>query len=527
MLPLLLIFVVCSLAGEPGDPPLFVVPANGNYSWKPIPVTQLRCPPRYINKSVDKLATHTVTTVRFDYAYTSDSTIPGNLCHKVEWAVLCSTNFLGQHTYQYALTPQKVSEIECKEAVLQYSDAEITPPHFPSPDCGWMRDVWTESSFVEIVPHNVHYDPYTGYLLDPQFVGGRCKSSPCLCIHNGTIWLGGQKEPQLCQRQVESTATLAYDPKGKTKDMTLFGTETRPVSLGQACRLNFCEREGLRLESGDFIQIKIPNSLLLHNRINLYAKKCDPGVTVGLHSRVTHDRGVDLALIDEQDRLTCIQTSLIIMSTNKISSAELSNFTPRYPGNGYAYRLNQNQLESALVHYVGVYRVPSNSSDPTLIGYSMNGTSIIWTDWVKPNSSTPYLAGPNGILRSPRGRIILPHLEAVYQYYDLAITLAHDIHPIAHPGVRIISNFTDALPIVHRPGGQDGSVGDLMSELFGGIGGKIGGFLVGVIVIILLVFVIKTLLARCLRGTTGPAPVPTRLVRRASSRWRNYGNSPV
>lgn len=527
MLPLLLLVVVSSARSELGDPPLLVVPAEGNYSWRPIPISQLRCPPRYLTKKPDKDSLVSVRTVRFDYDYTSDAMLDGYLCHKVEWAVLCSTNFLNQHSFQYALTPQKVTEIECKEAIHQYEAQGRTDPHFPSPNCGWMRESWTELSFVEITPHQIHYDPYTGSLLDPQFVGGRCRASPCLCIHNGTMWIGGQKEPQLCKRQVEGTATLAYDPKGKTKDMTVFGAELRPISLAHACRLNFCEREGFRLETGDFIQIRVQNSPMIASRLNMYSRRCEEGKTVGLHSSSSHTQAVDLALIDEQDRLSCIQTSLVIMSTNKASPTELTHFSPRFPGNGIAYRIHMNQLEAATVHYVGVYKLPSNSTVPNLIGYSHNDTPLYWKDWVPPNKTTDYLTGPNGLLKNPRGKIIIPDLEALYQYYDLAITMAHDIHPIQHPGLRILSNFTDELPIIHRSGGQDNSVGGVLSEFFQGIGGKISGFLLGCILIIGLICVLKLCLKKCINRSATAKVNPPRLARRSSSRWRNYRNSPV
>nr|AYP67528.1 glycoprotein [Manly virus] len=488
----------------------FAFPEDRKYIWKRINVSDMECPAIYNNPSLNPVVRVNLRHPEFTGEF--NDVIKGFICTKLKFAVKCSVNFFGWKTYQHSSQDLSPVISECTSAVEMYRvNGQTTTPAYPTPNCGWMAEHWAEESFIVLTDHPVHSDPYSGELVDKAFPGGTCATEHCQTIHHGSLWIPVEKVSPSCKFFKVSTGYLGTTT-GAIQRRLLYSTGMGVRSLAGICRMSFCGHEGWRLSTGEFVEV--PGDFL---KFTGTIPNCAPGLKISEPTVEGKLARSHLEIMDQEARLQCLSTLAIAVSTKKVSPFILSLFTPTHPGKGKAYRLHGSYIEEATVPYIGLRTLMTTPHEDN-IGIREDGTLVSWTDWVNVTGMSG-LSGPNGIIRFPDGKILIPNSDMYSMRHSLLLTMTQELQDVPHPHREIEKNQTDSITKLNRDLGTDGApnIGDWFRSP-GGIAA------ISIPIVILIAIILFCLLknAKCTRKTIVVKPQ-----KRQPNSWANVATTSV
>lgn len=313
----------------------------------------------------------------------SNVTAHGYLCTKATWSVTCSEGFFGGRTLTHKIHPTLPTVSECVEAVRLYRTNHHSGLGFPVENCGWMG-VNTESSVnIQISEASIYVDPYSQRFIDSRFIGGVCTTPPCKLTTLDTIWMNSSSINKLCSQR---TPIDVYIPNFNKTGFYL--NDLVATNLSGACQLKVCGENGIRLVTGEWMNLpaKNPNEVAwMKDLVNcpLLTEIQD----VSLKGMMNHLEGT--LLMDDSYRL-CIESKEKFMTGEAVTRFDIARISPALPIGGPVYRKNGDRVEVGYSEYA-LLRSPGNSllgGNSDIIGYdTVNNAPVIWKHWVQSNST--------------------------------------------------------------------------------------------------------------------------------------------
>ena len=403
------------------DDPIMFVPEPRNYSWSQVSFEDLRCPTFLIGPDEVKGTSVSVGVMR---SLVGTSDLGGYICSKEQLATTCKTNAVGQHWISHDRHKTKLTQRQCKAAVMVWMEEGTSPiAEYPAPSCAfkWFRTYSETSvaSYVSVTQHPVHVDLYTATLVDPGFVGGVCSGTYCPMIHDSMLWMG--------LKRIKSKCPAYRTITGIKQDDVIYTDDYPPFSLVGACSMSFCETEGIRTREGLFLIADLtypacPNS--------------SPVKAATLQFEIDH---ISEEFHEMSARAMCLNAYGVIRRTQAVHDLQLSYFGQNHPGEGVAYRRGigpdgKGLLLQAHVSYIPIMKV----SDPLteVIGWTKEEGVVKWTYWLFVENDT--WAGPNGWTKRTvreESLVTIPHLEMFKREYDQRILERQDLTTLIHPHV--------------------------------------------------------------------------------------------
>lgn len=426
-----------------------------NKTWSAVKPTHIKCPNRdnLYDSSEDTIVSH-VTVSLPDYK--ADYHIPGFLCHKITYTTSCTEGILWSQTISQKIQGAKISHLECVESIKEYLSGTLVSFGFPLKRCEWRTIVDESQNEIVVEPHKVLVDPYNGRYVDPIFPGGYTSPGPTQTIHSDVIWVPEQVTLSDLCTTMRSQQGIVYNKglQSERNNVTVFGTVGilggREFPLKGSCRMKYCNKTGIRVASGEWIDVSVNlNAPANQPKFLEGISACSGSEVISLsQSSGLTDESSGVAL-DTIYRLQCQQTVSKIMSNEPISQYDVSFLAQTNPGVGPVYWLNGNQLLQTMGLYQKIVSDPSEIS-LNIIGRLPNGEPLIETNIFSDKQFPTVKRLPNGFMIVNNKLIQPPGLILENEIHSWLIRPA-DLHPINHPISQIIDNMTSLLPSAILP----------------------------------------------------------------------------
>lgn len=324
----------------------------------------------------------------------------GWMCHASKWVTTCDFRWYGPKYITHSIRSFTPSVEQCKESIEQTKQGTWLNPGFPPQSCGYATVTDAEAVIVQVTPHHVLVDEYTGEWVDSQFINGKCSNYICPTVHNSTTWHSDYKVKGLCDSNLISMDITFFSEDGELSSLGKEGTGFRSNYFayetgGKACKMQYCKHWGVRLPSGVWFEMA-DKDLFAAARF----PECPEGSSISAPSQTS----VDVSLIQDVERILdyslCQETWSKIRAGLPISPVDLSYLAPKNPGTGPAFTIINGTLKYFETRYIRVdIAAPILSR---MVGM-ISGTTTereLWDDWA------PYEdveIGPNGVLRTSSG----------------------------------------------------------------------------------------------------------------------------
>ncbi|ACK77584.1 G protein/GFP fusion protein [Recombinant vesicular stomatitis Indiana virus rVSV-G/GFP] len=375
-----------------------VFPHNQKGNWKNVPSNYHYCPSSSdLNWHNDLIGTALqVKMPKSHKAIQAD----GWMCHASKWVTTCDFRWYGPKYITHSIRSFTPSVEQCKESIEQTKQGTWLNPGFPPQSCGYATVTDAEAVIVQVTPHHVLVDEYTGEWVDSQFINGKCSNYICPTVHNSTTWHSDYKVKGLCDSNLISMDITFFSEDGELSSLGKEGTGFRSNYFayetgGKACKMQYCKHWGVRLPSGVWFEMA-DKDLFAAARF----PECPEGSSISAPSQTS----VDVSLIQDVERILdyslCQETWSKIRAGLPISPVDLSYLAPKNPGTGPAFTIINGTLKYFETRYIRVdIAAPILSR---MVGM-ISGTTTereLWDDWA------PYEdveIGPNGVLRTSSG----------------------------------------------------------------------------------------------------------------------------
>ncbi|AJG39211.1 glycoprotein [Wuhan Louse Fly Virus 10] len=427
-------------------------PFSKGGSWSIIEPTNIKCPNPYqvfdpeIHVRLDEYTAN-------EYSFSSIPVVPGYLCHKVRHFVTCTENLFGSKTLHRKISPDKISEGECLEAVNKYKQGTLIIGDQPDPICHYFEETEVSKSEIYISDHNVLFDPYTLNLLDPIFPNGRGSGKIVETIHSETIWIKSRRKTEVVCDDMIQTKGFIYQEKQylnstKSKSTFLQLENGRTFDLSKACKMNFCGIGGFRMKTGEWYQFtkqnKIPSMKFSEN-----LPICELNNTIYFERdpKVNPEKISSLAI---STHLKCLETVSKILEGRAISQFDISFLTQPRKGNGIMYWIKRGKVFQSQCVYSELIPNGKNSSSG-VIGTDTKGNIVIEQNMDKIPGTTGTYNLPNGFMIID-GKLIIPPGLILSETIHLSLLKPHKLIPFHHPMVtkaQVSSDFPENWEDIH------------------------------------------------------------------------------
>ncbi|CAH17547.1 glycoprotein [Isfahan virus] len=416
-----------------------VFPSETKLVWKPVLKGTRYCP-----QSAELNLEPDLKTMAFDSKVPigiTPSNSDGYLCHAAKWVTTCDFRWYGPKYITHSVHSLRPTVSDCKAAVEAYNAGTLMYPGFPPESCGYASITDSEFYVMLVTPHPVGVDDYRGHWVDPLFPTSECNSNFCETVHNATMWIPKDlKTHDVCSQDFQTIRVSVMYPQTKpTKgaDLTLKSKFHAHMKGDRVCKMKFCNKNGLRLGNGEWIEVgdevMLDNSKLL----SLF-----PDCLVGSVVKSTLlSEGVQTALW-ETDRLLdyslCQNTWEKIDRKEPLSAVDLSYLAPRSPGKGMAYIVANGSLMSAPARYIRVWIDSPILKEIKGKKESASGIdTVLWEQWLPFNGME---LGPNGLIKTKSGYKFPLYLLGM-GIVDQDLQELSSVNPVDHPHVPIAQAF--------------------------------------------------------------------------------------
>uniref|UniRef100_A0AAU7L089 Glycoprotein n=3 Tax=unclassified Sigmavirus TaxID=1802944 RepID=A0AAU7L089_9RHAB len=414
--------------------------------WSPVDYTSIHCP--QFDAGYDPSVHEILATVKvFRPPFQERITVKGFLCHKSRYSITCEEGFFGQTTETRHVDQMRVSSEECMDKVREYKSGNLDPTTFPKSECSWYSTNTVTNEHIDIVPHDVYLDPYTGNLIDPLFPGGVSHPSQRGTIHPNVAWMIDDLDPFIACKTFEVSNGNIYMPqKTSTREklqdyayLHVQGHKDKPFN--NSCRLNYCNQDGLRFADGEWLKITInleheSNQIWYEDEIPACGKDTTLNLNVGSNTagEITE---ISLELLM---RIKCHETIGKLLTHNPISPYDLSFLAQAYEGYGTAYKFDNGSIVHTFAQYAEVDIDEMNTED-NLLGRWADKSKVFLNEWSQLNG-TDISLGINGATKVGN-KIFLPQLILERTENHYALMTGHQLHKVSHPLIRALANQTE------------------------------------------------------------------------------------
>ncbi|ADG86352.1 virion transmembrane glycoprotein G [Tibrogargan virus] len=305
----------------------------------------------------------------------------GFLCYKDTWVTTCEETWYFSKTVKNHIIHEHITKDECFEALATYKLGKHVEPFFPAPSCYWSATNEERATFVNIQPHGVLLDPYSGKIKDPLIDSDNCDNDFCVTRSHQTHWLRNRK-PDIMERcnnetwechpikiyygwvskkkNQETSTTFNYVQTGLVIESQYIGH----VLMADLCIMTFCNRDGYLFPDGSWWEIKysLYHAFTKDHTVLNNAHKCGDRThgdhltefqrdkKVGYEDLEINLEGLEMRQKSRSINMMCLNRLAEIRNTHHINVLDMSYLTPKHPGRGLAYYFSQDQKNSSKYH---------------------------------------------------------------------------------------------------------------------------------------------------------------------------------
>lgn len=443
---------------------MIVLPSRFNNSWHIAHFDQIQCPFGELDVPPELGEKIGVEIMKPSSEIISD--IRGFLCHKISLLTTCSFSFWGTREVEYATKTVSISKTECESAIFNYKIKGPEIFEHPSSLCIWMDKNTVEKEVITVVDHPVHLDPYNMELVDTIFINGHTNIFEPLFIHDSSYWIS-ESPIQISQScpDFEIYTGVLYNTNNAKIDgfrptTRLWTNHFRTFSFQDVCKMNFCNKTGIKFPNNEWLKIRISNSISQNYQSWTHSlPTCGTPEEINLPKYRDVEQHTVESILGIFFHSKCVETVSRLRNKQSITPFDLSFLAQSHPGKGLAYRLGPHGLESQWTNYIRA-RPLQNHTDKNVIGETTSGELIKFHDWYTIGN---IIHGPNGIIQKGNVTLFPPH-QSLRSLIDQDITHTID-HSRIHVKIpRYVQNHQD-ISVLQTHGPTDRvNVGEKITE---------------------------------------------------------------
>lgn len=295
--------------------------------WKPVHVDNLKCP-RYDQRGKVNF------TMKMGFLESMQviKMVDGHLIHKVAYETICNEGFFGSKELTYVIHKPDIEE---KDLNGPFND-----PFFPAPECSWESRKTHIREFIFKESHPIRMDIYDGSFISPMFPEGKCHHFGCLTIHSNVYWKPEMPAERSCPTVVEEIVDVTL----LDGEFHLRIPDTGSFPLRTICKLDFCMKTGIKLDTGEWISVSKDG-----------LEKLDVSDCIDKSIQMRHEidakEHTRLTALGHIRTVSCMESISRMSTSSKVNHLDLSKFAPIRSGTGKAYRYCNGQLEETLAIY--------------------------------------------------------------------------------------------------------------------------------------------------------------------------------
>ncbi|AEG25348.1 glycoprotein [Vesiculovirus jurona] len=378
--------------------PIFF-PSEPQLEWKPVLPGSRYCP-QSNEMSLDPDLKKSTISVKVPIGVTPSKS-DGYLCHGAKWVSTCDFRWYGPKYITHSIHNLRPTTNDCEDAIKKYEAGTLINPGFPPDSCAYATVTDSEHLVILITPHHVGVDDYRGAWVDDSFPSGVCETNQCDTTHNSSIWIPKTKtRHNICSQTFANlSVTISYREGGAMKGADMvFHSKYHPHMVGgHICKMNFCNKQGLRLQNEEWIEIPSGTKVGNQDLMNLFSD-CKSGLEVRSTLR---SEGANTLTWETQrllDYALCQNTWDKFDNQGAVSALDLSYLAARAPGKGVAYTMINGTLHSAPTRYVRMWIESPSMEELKAKKESSSGVETsIWNQWFPFKGGE---IGPNGLIKA-------------------------------------------------------------------------------------------------------------------------------
>nr|P12647.1 RecName: Full=Spike glycoprotein; Flags: Precursor [Sigma virus]CAA29536.1 G protein precursor [Drosophila melanogaster sigmavirus] len=447
---LALIFITTSVwlaASQKTFTPDLVFPEmNRNSSWSVANYGEILCPTSF--QSYEPKKHQILTRVLVERpSLNTDTKVEGYTCHKVKYETICDMPWYFSPTISHSISPLRVKESECKDAIAEHQLGTHVSLSFPPEDCSWNSVNTKAYEDIIVKDHPVMLDPYTNNYVDAIFPGGISSPGMGGTIHDDMMWVskdlavspecsGGNKVWGLfihlgCMgggSRCWKSAPPHRGPQGQEPHFSL------PVS--------FYNKIGVRFHDGEWMKVSVnldhPNSVTF--QVTDFPP-CPPGTTIQTAVVENINPEIQELTVNMMYRLKCQETISKMVSGLPTSVFDLSYLIQVQEGPSIVYKREKGVLYQSVGMYQYIDTVTLNTEENQL-GENARGQKVFWTEWSDSPTRPDPQEGSNGFFKY-EGQIRVPLGMSLRLEAATELMWGHPVHTVSHPILHVISNHTE------------------------------------------------------------------------------------
>nr|AEQ37883.1 outer coat protein [Drosophila melanogaster sigmavirus] len=448
---LALIFITTSVwlaASQKAFTPDLVFPEmNRNSSWSVANYGEILCPTSF--QSYDPKKHQILTRVLVERpSLNTDTKVEGYTCHKVKYETICDMPWYFSPAISHSISPLRVRESECKDAIAEHQLGTHVSLSFPPEDCSWNSVNTKAYEDIIVKDHPVMLDPYTNNYVDAIFPGGISSPGMGGTIHDDMMWVSKDLAVSPECSGWQQSMGLIYSSRlyGEREPMLEVGSihieGHRDKNLTLACRISFCGEIGVRFHDGEWMKVSVnldhPNSVTF--QVTDFPP-CPPGTTIQTAVVENINPEIQELTVNMMYRLKCQETISKMVSGLPTSALDLSYLIQVQEGPGIVYKREKGVLYQSVGMYQYIDTVTLNKEENQL-GENAKGQKVFWTEWSDSPTRPDLQEGINGIVKY-EGQIRVPLGMSLRLEAATELMWGHPVHTVSHPILHVISNHTD------------------------------------------------------------------------------------
>lgn len=371
---------------------IIVYPKSVSSSYKITNLANIKCPKQSDYLIKPKWATNTAVRMYKPKIETSIE-IPGYICKTIKLSHTCIENWLFSSSYKKELTIVKSKVEDCLLEIERSLSGSVDPLSYPDPVCRYGTDNVQVTYKLAITRMSMPYDPYKNTVTSNHLLNHECSRTPCLTSNGNSLWVVDHNHEKFCN-DISDFDSIDVWIKDKFNNITDNEFWSHDELLGRvkfACKLKYCNKEGIRFQNGDWIAFKDADTALNSNFANKL-KECNKNSKINTLDTIGI---IDNRFISHDARYkkeNCLKSRIQFLEDRSISRSSLQDLMPTTPGKHPVYFILNNTIGEYVK--INLSSVVSEGKIGTLVSDLTDMKDDLFT---QPNAMQ-VRDGPNGLI---------------------------------------------------------------------------------------------------------------------------------
>ncbi|UHK03014.1 MAG: glycoprotein [Hangzhou tipula scripta rhabdovirus 1] len=402
---------------------IILFPISDTVIWSPVNPDHINCTKYTYQQGNDT----GIRVTGYTPVLHKDYLVSGYLCTKIKLITKCEKNWLFMTDITYLEVHEEATLQECMGGIHEQKTGGDKVYQYPPPSCSYGKINFEELTHIHIVTREVHYDPYTDFVVSELFPGGKCKGSSCNTINRGQKWLPNvDHKPQCVSDHLDK---IVYFYKTSDGD-TLVWSPDMPISFTSgSCRKVYCGLEGILFNDGTWLGLNTNITIGKDEEWWKSITLCENNKGLKMHEKEYTTHLMEKTNIHLMLEKECNLLKIKLMEGQHISRVELQVLHPTIPGFHPVYRLNRGVLEVGLSEYRSLKLIEDGVSIYPKFQDRTN-RRYTWNYWIAHDKDN-LIDGPNGLfVKQGKLRYYLDSIEEYESALNYALKLETRVESI-------------------------------------------------------------------------------------------------